>query len=81
MAFLFLGGVAGGVMRSLAGSGEEGVVNSVAQGPEEGTGQERVSVLGGEGEERGVIGAEGRREGAKVFEGSSMVKCALLSTR
>ena len=54
LAFFF-GGVAGGVMRALAGSGDEGVVSSVAEGLEEGTGEERVSAGGGGGEERDVI--------------------------
>jgi hypothetical protein len=61
-------------MRPLAGSGGEGVVDSVAEGLKEGRGEERVSAGGGGGEERDVIGEEGRREGAKVCGGSSMVK-------
>jgi hypothetical protein len=80
LAFFF-GGVAGGVMRALAGSGDEGVVSSVAEGLEEGTGEERVSAGGGGGEERDVIGEEGRRDGAKVCEDSTMVKWALSSIR
>jgi hypothetical protein len=46
-------------MRALAGSGDEGVLSSVAEGLEEGTGEERVSAGGGGGEERDVIGKEG----------------------
>jgi len=62
-------------MRPLAGLGEEEVIDSDADsGFKEGRGEEAVSSCGGRGEERDVIGEEGRREGAKVCEDLSVVK-------
>jgi hypothetical protein len=61
------------VTRPLAGS-VEGVIDSVAEGLQEGRGEERVSSCSGGGEERDVIGEEERRESAEVCEDSSMVR-------
>jgi len=58
----------------LAGSGGEGVKDSGAEGLKEGRWEDRVTTCGGGGEGRDVIGEGGRRDGAKVCEGSSMVK-------
>ncbi len=48
--------------------------DSGAEGLKEGRWEDRVTTCGGGGEGRDVIGEGGRRDGAKVCEGSSMVK-------